>query len=111
MAEQNINASEGDRPKAAGNGIGCCILELPCCKPPGSRAGALAKIIRAAIGEEAKPSACIDAAEAILEHYDLVPSGVGKAISEGYWPMFQRAIGRRKDDLPMTTDTSPTEGA
>lgn len=76
----------------ATNGIACCALELPCCKPPGSRAGALAKIIRGAIGDGVAPSACVDAAQAILEKWDLVPAGVGKAIGEAYYPIIADAI-------------------
>lgn len=73
----------------ATNGIGCCILDLPCCKPPGSRVNALAKMMRDAM---AAGGDCTAAAEAILAKYDLVPAGVGAAIGATYYGVIADAI-------------------
>lgn len=90
----------------ATNGVACCILNLPCCKPPGSRAGALARIIHKAVGEDRIGSvACFEAAEAILKSYDLVPAGVGQAIGMAYYPVIADAIAHKlAQDFSMTTE-------
>lgn len=64
------------------NGIQCCALDLPCCKPPGSQVKAVAKVVRMAIDLPPEQVTCV--AECLLEQFDLVPKGVGKAIVEGY---------------------------
>lgn len=82
------------------NGQQCCALELPCCKPPGSPAGALARMIYSGLlPENGSPmnsittlGDCTRAASAILAEYDLVPKGVGKAIGDAYWSVFENAV-------------------
>lgn len=89
----------------ATNGRACCILNLPCCPPPGSQAGSLAKMIHKAIGEDRISStACFEAAEAILKEYDLVPAGVGQAIGAAYYPIIKNALAHGATE----TNAQPT---
>lgn len=88
------------------NGVACCILNLPCCKPPDSSVKALGTFIREAGGKQWAQNVCESVAEAILSECDLVPKGVGKAIGEAYYPIIKHVLDKDKDtddEIPMTT--------
>lgn len=79
------------------NGVACCVLNLPCCKPPDSPVQALAKVIGKSVDGWGE-GVCREAAEAVLAEYDLVPKGVGEAIGQAYYPIIEHAVKRQKEE-------------
>lgn len=77
------------------NGVACCVLNLPCCKPPDSPTQALARLIMKKVTWD--ENSCRDAAEAVLAEYDLVPKGVGEAIGQAYYPIIEHALKQQKE--------------
>lgn len=71
------------------NGHQCCALDLPCCIPPpgvnpaDAQAVTIAKVIQKTC-QELSDSEALKLSRALLENFDLVPPGVGKAIVAGY---------------------------
>jgi len=80
-----------DSPTTTLNGRTCCVLDLPCCRPPegisaaDAQAEVLSSVIMDACPEVLKPLA-LKISKELLSHVDLVPKGLGKAIVEAYRP-------------------------
>lgn len=77
------------------NGTICCLIRA-CCPEPEQR-DELAKKIAAEFGwsDEKNDSSTGNAraiADWVIDHFDLVPKGVGAAIVEGYKPYFKEKL-------------------
>lgn len=72
------------------NGVACCLLGV-CC-PPGGKAAvaALAEEMHEGLAVGAEDAGYDGIAAWIMDNFDLVPKGVGKAIIEGYAPEFAK---------------------
>lgn len=74
------------------NGTTCCLIRA-CCPEPQQRA-ALTEFFAEKLGwsatrTEKETGNAAAAADLILDHFDLVPKGVGVAIAAGYKPFLK----------------------
>lgn len=74
------------------NGTTCCLIRA-CC-PESEQRKELAEFFAQKLGwsatkTEAEAGNAAAAADLILDHFDLVPKGVGAAIVEGYKPFLK----------------------
>lgn len=85
------------------NGRACCILDLPCCIPPPGMSTEQARVQMLA---ELCQKNCtglseVDAhkiASSLLEHFDLVPAGVGQAITNGYGRWMNKSVSNTEKE-------------
>lgn len=96
------------------NGRVCCPLDLPCCHPPAgsssreTRVRDLAHFLRrsaltvsaGAVGDEI----CHQQAVSLLQHFDLVPKGLGAAIVAAYSPWLTGENPGLKAGQPVSVD-------
>ena len=83
------NKPASDNPQPLANGRVCCVLGLSCCIPPEglnveeARKSAVAGILKK-LCTKLNDDDAAEIAHGLLSEFDLVPSGVGTAIAQGY---------------------------
>jgi len=92
--------------------IRCCILDLPCCRPPGTQVDAvMLKMAHGILGDTYMPrrlkiediremdwyQTVRAGVEELLSEYGLVPRSVASAIRDGYAEFMQSTSSKSKE--------------